>query len=89
MIPLGAANFQAASRRSLFSSQGTAFRLGECGLTQTGNVDQVAFTNLGRISRSTKFRKWAAGHNAYLKTPSVAPLSLSEIPSITVSRDDA
>lgn len=42
MIPLGAANFHAVSRRSSFSSQGMAIRLGECGLTQTGNLDPVA-----------------------------------------------
>lgn len=42
MIPMGAANFHTASRRSLFSSQRMAIKPGECGLIQTGNVDQAA-----------------------------------------------
>ena len=42
MIPLGAGNFHAVARSSSFSSQGMAIRLGESGLTQTGNLDPVA-----------------------------------------------
>lgn len=42
MIPSGAANLHAPSRRSLFSSQGMAFKPGECGSTSTGNLDQTA-----------------------------------------------
>jgi hypothetical protein len=44
----GSDRFHATSRRSLFSSKGVAYKLGECGPTYKGNQDTVVSQLYGR-----------------------------------------
>lgn len=60
----GATGYCAVSEEAPFSSQGMAIRLGECGLTQTGNLDPVAIPKLSEDLRGNpKFIKWVAEDN--------------------------
>lgn len=82
-IPLGAANFRAASRRELVFLPGNGLQKGRMWINVSRGSGSSGFPSPGNTSRSTKFSKQAAAHNTSLKTPQPT-LPLSEIPSIVI-----